>query len=298
MFKNVMLYRLGPEELPTVEAMEAALACMPFQPCGPSQEKSMGWVAPRGEKHAALVESIGGQRILRFMLETKGVPGSVVQRHLDERLAHIQAQEGRQPGRKECRELREHIVHELLPMAFAKTSSVMVWLDMAQQRLVLDTSSPAKADAVLSALVKTLPSFSAQPWNTQLSPQAAMTAWLTGPSDGWPAHFAPGHEVELKSSDDMKSVVKFTRHPLDDEQMRLHISQGKLPSKLALDWDGRVSLVLHESTVLSKVSFLDGVFDDAASAEEQSGFDANVAIATAELSSLITDLSAALGGPA
>lgn len=295
-FKNVMVYRIGPGWSATVEQMEEALAKMPFEPCGPTQEKAMGWVPPRGNQHGALVELVGGHRILRFVIESKGVPGSVVKRHLEERVAQIEAKEGRKPGRKESRDLRDEIVHDLLPMAFAKTSTVMIWLDLQAGRLVLDTSSQGKADEIITALVKGLDGLQLSPFNTQMSPQAAMTAWLTGNADDWPAHFAPGQEVELKSADEMKSVVKFTRHHLDDEQMRLHISQGKLPTKLALDWEGRVRFVLSESTVLSKVAFLDGVFEDNASAEDNGGFDADAAIATGELGALITDLTTALGG--
>lgn len=296
MFKNVMVYRIGPDWSATVEQMEEALAKMPFEPCGATQEVSMGWVPPRGDKHGALVELVSGHRILRFVIESKGVPGSVIKRHLDERIADIEAKEGRKPGRKESRELRDEIVHDLLPMAFAKTSTVMVWMDLQTGRLVLDCASQGKADEVITALVKAFDGLQLSALNTQMSPQAAMTAWLTGTADDWPAHFAPGREVELKSGDEMNSVVKFTRHHLEDEEMRRHISQGKLPTKLALDWDGRVSFVLTEGTQLKKVAFLDGVFDDNATAEDGGGFDADVAIATGELGALITDLTAALGG--
>lgn len=291
-----MIYRIGAGWSAPLEQMEEALAAMPFEPCGATQDQSMGWVPPRGQAHGALVELVGGHRIMRFQIETKAVPGSVIKRHLDERVAQIEAQEGRKPGRKESRELRDEIVQTLLPMAFAKTASVMVWMDLQAGRLILDTSSQARADAVITALVKGLDGLQLSPFNTQMSPQVAMTAWLSGSADDWPAHFAPGREVELKSADELKSVVKFTRHHLDEEQMRLHISQGKLPTKLALDWDGRVSFVLTESTVLSKIAFLDGVFEDNASAEDEGGFDADVAIATGELSALINDLTAALGG--
>lgn len=291
-----MIYRIGAGWSAPVEQMEEALAAMPFEPCGATQDQSMGWVPPRGQAHGALVELVGGHRILRFQIETKAVPGSVIKRHLDERVAQIEAQEGRKPGRKESRELRDEIVQTLLPMAFAKTASVMVWMDLQAGRLILDTSSQARADAVITALVKGLDGLQLSPFNTQMSPQVAMTAWLSGSADDWPAHFAPGREVELKSADELKSVVKFTRHHLDEEQMRLHISQGKLPTKLALDWDGRVSFVLTESTVLSKIAFLDGVFEDNASAEDEGGFDADVAIATGELGALINDLTTALGG--
>lgn len=296
MFKNVIVYRLAEGWSTTVEQMEDALSKMPFAPCGATEEKTFGWVPPRGQQHGALVELVQGHRIMCFAIESKAVPGSVIKRRLDEKVAHIEATEGRKPGRKESRDLRDELVHELLPMAFAKTSSVMVWLDLQTNRLVLDTGSQGKADEVVSALVKAFDGLSLSMLNTQVAPQAAMTQWLTGTQDEWPAHFAPGREVELKSGDEMNSVVKFTRHHLEDEEMRRHISQGKLPTKLALDWDGRVSFMLTESTQLKKIAFLDGVFEDNASAEDNGGFDADVAIATGELGALITDLIAALGG--
>ena len=130
-----MVYRIAPGWAMEVEAMEAALAKMPFQPCGATQPESYGWAPPRGQAHGALVELVAGQRILRFMHESKAVPGSVVKRRLEERCAQIDEKEGRKPGRKESRELRDEIVQELLPMAFARTSSILVWLDLAQGRL-------------------------------------------------------------------------------------------------------------------------------------------------------------------
>lgn len=291
-----MVYRIAPGWAMEVEAMEAALAKMPFQPCGATQPESYGWAPPRGQAHGALVELVAGQRILRFMHESKAVPGSVVKRRLEERCAEIEEKEGRKPGRKESRELRDEIVQELLPMAFARTASLLVWLDLEQGRLVLDCASTGKADTLVSALVECLAGLQVSLLNTQVSPQAAMTQWLTGNADEWPAHFAPGREVELKSGDEMNSVVKFTRHPLDDEEMKRHIAQGKLPTQLALDWDGRVSFVLTEGSQLKKLAFLDGVFEEQAGTEDHGGFDSDVAIATGELAALITDLTTALGG--
>ncbi|MDD2729802.1 recombination-associated protein RdgC [Malikia sp.] len=296
MFKNVMVYRLAPDWAMEVEAMEAALAKLPFQPCGATQPESHGWAPARGQANGALVELVAGQRILRFMHESKAVPGSVVKRRLEERCAQIEQKEGRKPGRKESRELRDELVRELLPMAFARTSSVLVWLDLANGRLVLDCASQGKADTLVTALVECLAGLRVSLLNTQVSPQAAMTQWLSGSADEWPEHFAPGREVELKSGDEMNSVVKFTRHPLEDEEMKRHIAQGKLPTKLALDWEGRVSFVLTEGTQLKKVAFLDGVFEEQAGAEDNGGFDSDVAIATGELAALITDLTTALGG--
>ena len=62
MFKNVMVYRLGAESLPSLDEMETALAQARFVECGASQEMSLGWPAPRGEQHGTPGGSIAGQR--------------------------------------------------------------------------------------------------------------------------------------------------------------------------------------------------------------------------------------------
>ena len=294
MFKNALIYTFTKADGIDLFNAEIALNKQLFAPCGPTQDKSAGWVPPRGHAHGNLIESIGEHLVAKFQIETKAVPGEVVKRHLAERVAKIEKHLGRRPGRKESRELRDEIVLELLPIAFPKIASVWVWIDRSRGRIVLDTSSQSRADEVITSLVRAMDGLAISALNTRVAPQAAMTAWLAGSADDWPEHFAPGRHVELHSGDEMKSVVKFDRHHLDDAQMRLHISEGKLPTKLALDWDGRVSFVLTDGTALRKVAFLDGVFQD--SHEDEGGFDADVAIATGELSALIDDLTNSLGG--
>ena len=296
MFKTCMIYRIAPSWAMDLAAMESALAKMPFHPCGATQPESYGWTPPRGEKNGALVESIASQRILRFQLESKSVPASAIKRKLDERCAKIEENEGRKPGRKETRELKDDIMLELLPHAFPKESAILAWFDLQHGRLVLDCSSVGKADTLISALVECLPGLQLSLLNTQVAPQAAMTQWLTRAAEDWPEHFAAGRFVELHSGDELKSTVKFDRHHLDDDQMRLHIGQGKLPTQLALDWQGRVSFVLTEGTQLKKITLLDGAMTHADGETAETSFDGDVAIATGELSALITDLIQALGG--
>ena len=297
MFKNCMIYRIDPSWSMDLGAMESALAALPFQACGPTQADSLGWVPPRGQSHGALVESIAGQRILKLQIERKAVPTDAIQRKLDERIAKMEQEEGRKPGRKEQRELKDEILLQLLPQAFPQIRSILAWFDLEHGRLVLDCSSQSNADKVISALVQCLPGLGVSLLNTQVAPQAAMTQWLTRDSDHFPEDcFSIGRFVELHSDDEMKSVVKFDRHHLDDEQMRLHISQGKLPTKLAMDWNGRVSFILTEGMQLKKLAFLDGVFESPDNGEQEEGFDSDVAIATGELSMLVTELIEALGG--
>ncbi len=288
-----MVYRMGEGWNPTLEQIEQALDAERFVPCGASQEKAIGWIEPRGEAHGPLVEAVAGQRIFKLKIETKGVPGSVVTRKAKERSAHIEATTGRKPGKKEMRDIKEDVKMSLMPMAFSKESSVWVWIDPVANLLVMDVGSQAKADEVVTMLVKSLAGLSVTLLNTEMSPQAAMASWLI--SQESPVAFSVDRECELKAADESKAVVRYVRHPLDTDEVKQHVESGKLPTRLALTWEGRVSFSLTEALQLKKVSFLDVVFE-ATSTEKDEGFDADVAIATGELRKLLPDLLQALGG--
>lgn len=291
MFKNMIIYRIAPDWQIDLLQVEAALAQLPFMECGATQERSWGWAPPRGDAHGAMAESIAGQWLLRFMVETKVLPGSVLARRVQEKAARIEQETGRKPGKRESRDLKEEAKLDLLPMAFTKQSAMWVWIDTEARFLVLDTSSQSRADEVASALIEALPGLALALLDTQTSPQAAMSQWLS--TQEAPPGFSIDRECELKSADAEKAVVRYARHPLDIEEIQAHIAAGKLPTKLALSWDERVSFVLTEGLQIKKLAFLDAATQGQS---DDGGFDADVALATGELRQFIPDLIAALGG--
>ncbi|MEY3124977.1 MAG: hypothetical protein RLZZ573_1497 [Pseudomonadota bacterium] len=297
MFKNVMVYRIVSGWSATQAQLEEALESARYAECGASQEKSVGWVEPRGEAHGPLVEIVGGQWLLKLMIEIKTVPGSVVKRKVQDQLAQIEATTGRKPGKKEKREISEDARLALLPMAFTKQSSVTVWIDPKAQLLVLDCASQAKADEVMTGLIKAVDGLAVQLVNTQTSPAAAMSTWLS--THEAPQGFSVDRECELKAADESKAVVRYTRHALDTEEVSQHIAMGKVPTRVAMTWNDRVSFVLTEALQLKKIAFLDVVFEGSPASpgdRKDDGFDADAAIATGELVQLIPDLLEALGG--
>ena len=275
--------------------MHAALEKARFEECSASQEKSIGWVEPRGEQHGPLVEIVAGQRVCKLMVEVKAVPSSVIARKANERSTQIEALEGRKPGKKELREIKEDLKISLLPMAFTKQSSIWVWIDLAAKLLVIDAGSQARADQVISLLVKCLDGFGVTLINTNVSPAVAMAQWLTTQEP--PPDFSVDRECELKAQDESNAVVRYARHPLDTDEVRLHIEGGKSPTRVAMTWSDRVSFVLTDALQIKKLAFLDVVFEGASSGKDD-GFDADVAITTAELQKMVPDLLQALGGEA
>lgn len=291
MFKNMIVYRMAAQWEGSLEQVQEALQKTPFMACGATQEQSSGWVPARGEEHGLLAESVGGQWILRFMSESKMLPASVLNRKVQDKADAIEKEFGRKPGKKEKRDLKDEAKLDLLPMAFTKQSSMWVWIDPQAKFLVLDTGAQGRADEVVTLLVEGLKGFGVALLDTQTSAQAAMAHWLL--TQEVPAGFSIDRECELKAADESKAVVRYARHALDIDEVKQHIEHGKLPTKLALTWDDRVSFVLTESLQIKKIAFTDTVLDQAG---DEGGFDTDVAIATGELSQLIPGLIEALGG--
>ena len=300
MFKNALIYRIEHWDQPTLTEIENRLAVGPFVECGATQPESAGWVAPRGERHAALAESVGGQLLFKLCTETKAVPGAVVKTQLQARLDAIEQQTGRRPKGKQAKEVKESVVHALLPRAFPKRTDTLVWMDAAARFVWVGAGSARKADAVLTRLSELLGGgLKLKLLQTELSPATAMSAWLS--EKAAPAGFSIDRECELKQPDSEKATVRYARHTLDIDEVGEHIQQGKLPTQLALTWAGRVSFVLTEALTLKKIQLLDGVLEGAGTAaatagRDDSGFDADVAITTGELRQLLPDLIEALGG--
>jgi len=306
MFKNAFVYRIEAADgwsQPTLADLQDRLSGSPFVECGATQPESSGWVAPRGTEHEALAENIGGQLLLRLCTETKAVPSSVVKTQLEARLKAIEAETGRRPKGKSAKELKEAVVHALLPRAFPKRSDTLVWLDAQAHLLWVGAGSSKKADAVVTRLVELLHAtgggLKISLLQTTLAPATAMSQWLS--DQDAPSGFSIDRECELKQPDAEKAAVRYARHTLDIAEVGEHIAQGKLPTRLAMTWAGRVSFVLTEGLTLKKIELLDVVLegagvDAAQSGKDDGGFDADVAITTGELRQLLPALVEALGG--
>jgi len=288
MFKNLTIYRALAGWPADPEALGVVLEQARFTECGASQEKSVGWIEPRGHEHGPMVEVIDGQWLLKLQIETRTVPGDVVKRKVQEQLDQIEATTGRKPGKKERREIAEDVRLSLLPNAFSKLSSAQVWVDPKAGFLYTD----GHADDVITWLIKAVDGLMVQTVNTQTSPAAAMAGWLS--TREAPTGFSVDRECELKAADESRAVVKYGRHALDTDEIVGHIQAGKIPTRVALTWNERVSFVLTDGMQLKKIAVLeDGRKYNDLPAD---AFDADVAIFTGELRKLMPDLLEALGG--
>jgi recombination associated protein RdgC len=236
--------------------------------------------------------------LLTLMVEVKSVPASVVRRQLDAQLQQIESSTGRKPGKKEKRDLSEDIRRSLLPQAFSKTYKTQLWFDPGTGFLYADASAAAKADEVITELVKAVPGLVLMPLHTHLTAGTAMAQWLA--TQQAPKGFFIGSDCELKASDESGAVVRYARHSLHRPELQQHISEGKIPSKLSLSWNDRIEFQLTDKLQLKKIKFQNIVFENQTSQlnsdVKEDAYDADALLLTHEMRLLTADLIEALGG--
>lgn len=296
-FKNLIAYRLKPNWNVTLDSLNERLGRGPFVACQSNEPLSRGWVSP--VKDGALAYSVGGQWLISLKIQERILPSAVVNDEVTERAEALEATQGYRPGRKQMKELKERVTEELLPRAFTKNRSTFAWIDPVNGWLVIDATTATKGEALIEHLRHCLDDFPLSMLHTQISAATQMAGWLTGGEA--PQGFTVDRDCELCAAGEEKSAVAYKHHSLGDEiseEIKAHIAAGKLPTRLAMTWDDRVSFVLTDKLEIRRLAFLDLLKQENESqvenADEQ--FDADFALMTGELQRFLGGIVEALGG--
>ncbi|MCR6495011.1 recombination-associated protein RdgC [Thermomonas sp. S9] len=262
-FRNLTLFRF-PSSL-DLSDLEPQLAECALTPVGALELSSRGFIAPMGQHHAGFQHACDGARWLTVGGEDKLLPGAVVNDLLQKKLAAIEQKEGRKPGGRTRKRLKDELIAELLPRAFVRPVRTDALLDGPLGVIAVDTSSRKVAEAVVSEVRRALGSFPALPLNAEVAPRAILTGYLAG--DALPDGLTLGDECELRDPADSGAVVKIQRMELSGEEIAKHLEAGKQCTRLALVLDDHVSFVLGEDLIVRKFKLLDGAVDQMESTE-------------------------------
>ena len=293
-FKNLYLFKFEKDFTLNAEELHAELLKKPFTPCSPSQRESMGWVAPIG-KGESLTHSSNRYILFTMARQERLLPATVIKETLQEKVEEIENVENRKVSAREKKELREDIEHELLPRAFTRTQKIDAWIDPTNGWLILNTASAPRAEEFTKLLRKTLGSLPVALPESKVSPAVAMTQWLG--SQKLPEPFTLGFECELKNQGDDKGTATFKQHDLTLEEVQSSLEAGKYVSKLAIEWDEKISFVLSEDLQIKKLKFLDVMEEQLKDNDPQTHeehLDIAFSLMTGEVSLLLKDLLRAL----
>lgn len=292
-FKNIQAYRLIGFAA-TAEEMNDALSLRAFRECGSLDNESCGWVSPRD--NGLLVHAVNRQMLITLGAEKKLLPASVINQVTKARCAELEEQQGFKPGRKQTKEIKEAVIDELLPRAFAVRRATHVWIDPVHGWLMIDTASPSRADEVIKWLYRSIEHLPLSTLRLVRQPAAAMTDWLA--ADEAPLGFTIDQDTELRATGLGKSSVKYVHHSLEAEDVRRHIAAGKQCTRLALTWNDQISFVLTENLTIRRIAPLDVMQEsnEVMMRDSDERFDTDFALMTGELAKMMADLVSALGG--
>lgn len=299
-FKNAIIYRISnPMSLMAqLATIEQQLLPFQFTPCGSNDMAKTGWV-PATVFSQTLAYRSHTQYLLTVQRQEKILPGPVIKQELAARVAKLESEQGRKLKKTEKDSLKDEVLQSLLPRAFTKDSRTQLWIDVMSGLIVVDASSARKAEDALALLRKSLGSLPVIPLTIENPVELTMTEWVR--SGNAPAGFAIGDAAELKAILADGGIARVKKQDLVSDEIKTHIEAGKFITKLALDWQQRVTFTLTDDAILTHLKFCDELIDQNDDIDREdvlARFDADFTLMTGELSALIKQLVTALGGEA
>lgn len=270
-FRNATFFRIAPALLQAIIApqddaetpdLETALAACPLKPIAPLELGTYGFVPPMDGDTTAMTLTVGDHVMVVLGGEQKILPGSSINGILAKRIKEFEDKEGRSPGSRMRRSMKDDIVTELLPKALTKPSRTAAILNAKHGYIAVDTPSRKVAEGVVGELRRALGSFPALPINPGVAPRSVMTEWVSG--EELPEGLALGEEVELRDAADSGAVVKFRKHELLCGEIEKHLESGKQATRLALSFNDHITFTIDEALSLRKFRLLDGAADSLA----------------------------------
>lgn len=294
-FKNLKIYHITKPLDLTAEDLQEKLSAARFRPCGNQDLATMGWSAPLGQGDN-LVHAGNGKFLLCLKKQERLLPSAVVNDEVQARVQKMEQETGAPVAKKTKQDIKQDVIHQLLPKAFTKDSYTFGFMALHDNLVVVDASNDSKAETFLATLRKAIGSLPVVPL-ARRSVAADLTQWLQFP-EKCPTGFVLLEEAELKSPNEDAATIRCKNQPLDADEVLLHLQNGKLAHKIAVEWDETLSAVVQEDMAVKRVKFSDVLREqnqDIPKEQQLARLDADFCLMAEHSVRLIKALDAALG---
>jgi len=295
-FKNLHIYQLKQPFNHSAEQLHEALCDHVFSPCRGLDTHRIGWTSPLGRHAEQMTHVANGRMMICMRREDRILPAAVIREAVQDKVDDISASENRHVGRKEKNEIKEEIIVDLLPRAFTKSTLNYGYIDPQNNWIIIDSASASKAEEMLGLLRESLGPLHAVPLTVKHAPADKMTAWVkNSPPDEW----VYTDQCELKEAEEKGGVIRIRGIDLGSQEVQQHLQANRYVSRLALEWQQRISFILVDDLSIKRLKFMDLVMEEAAdidTEDEVMRFDADFALMSMELARFIPALCQQLGG--
>lgn len=259
-FNNICVFQID-EQFPLEAAqLTEKLAERSFKPCLSQDMSSAGWYAPLAQvlpqtevsTPAELIYTANHCHLVCLQTEEKILPAQVIKEYLAERVNVLEGREQRRLRRAEKEQLADELIMELLPRAFVRHRLSYAYVDTQHNWLVINSASAKGITEITENLRKTVGSLPISPLTSTAAPAVIMTQWLQ--HQQLPGDWQLADECELR---DNESVIRCKGQDLLSEEIKVHLDAGKQVTRLALQWDDRLSMLLCDDLILRRFKMLD-----------------------------------------
>jgi len=289
-FKNIHFYHFEESFKMTGSQLHEVLQKRKARSCGQMELACEGWTEPLGLDGRSLVHKTDGKLMFCLRREDKVLPASLIRERMDENVFQIQQEQGRPVGRKEKMDIKDHLIQELLPKALVRASHTFAYIDPKNSWLIINAASAKRAEELIMLLRKSLGTLNVVLPQTSMSPEAVMTQWLVN-HDDMPNGFDIEDEVELRLVGEQASVIRCKHVDLSSQEIQAHVSAGKRVHRLAMNWQDRISFILHDDLSVRRLHFNTELIEEIdAGGDEIAQFDADFSMMAAEFEEFIPAL--------
>jgi recombination associated protein RdgC len=254
-YKNIFVYKLNEEKIEESK-LQGLLEERKIVPCNLRDLKKEGWdeVLPGGDE---LFVKASGAFIVKMKTEEKVIPAVIIKEMTEKKIKATMKATGEKLSKDDKENIKENVIFELASKAFIKPSYMSGYVDFKNKLLVVDASSPSKADTFVSLLRETLGSLDAEILEPESDVVQKSTGWLNGSTLELP--FKMGEGCTLKDFGGEGSQIVVSKQDLKDEEIKNHLNHGKMVDKIDLQWHDRVNFTLTSDFKIKKIKFSDVV---------------------------------------
>ncbi|PCJ24989.1 MAG: recombination-associated protein RdgC [SAR86 cluster bacterium] len=295
-FKNARLYCFTQAFEFSAEELETKLDAQLFHPCSSHDKSKYGWISPLGKDGEMLVHALGDYIMVCAQKQERILPASVINEATEEKVAELEARQGRKIYRKERRQIKDDVFVSLLPRAFTRNQQTFAYIAPKENLIVINTVSATKAEALLSLLRESLGSLPVVLPESKRAPSDVMTRWLKEQhaSD----NFVIDEDCELYNPVDGSNIVRCKGQDLYSDEIQSHLEAGKQVKNLGVTWKSLLSCIIADDLTVKRIRF-EGMKEESSNEEVESAaqkFDQEFAIMTLQMSEFFQDFFSAFGG--
>lgn len=256
-FKNAQLYTvtLSAQHLKVLRddpLFEETIQKKTFRPCMAQELTSIGFSPLFGRKVPAFTFTHAEHHFVKVTEENKMLPSSVIKMALEEETDKQEAELGRPLRKQEIQTLKSALVNKLLAQAFVSRRDMLVYINSKTGIVAVSASSAKRAELALAMLREAFDgTFPAKRLQPRCAVEDRMTSWIDKAE--LPPVFELGNDAVLKTADEAGGTVRVTREDLTSEEIKCHISAGKVITDLQLVYQNELSLVLSSDLTLKRL---------------------------------------------